>query len=184
MAKSKSSNKNNANRNNAKKNGQDGPTVTAIIETPCGSRNKYSWDKERQGYRLKKVLPSGMSFPYNFGFVPDTVADDGDPLDILVLMDAPAFPGCIIDCQLLGAIQAEQRENGKAVRNDRLIASDMNDASFSDVRGLDQLPNALLHEIEAFFENYNRVEGKKFKVLGYCDSKQAARLIRKASRKK
>ena len=181
MAKSKSKK---STSKNANENGKGGGTVTAIIETPCGSRNKYGWDEKRQGYRLKKVLPSGMSFPYNFGFVPDTQAEDGDPLDILVLMDAPAFPGCIIECKLIGAIEAEQRENGKAIRNDRLIASDLNDASFSNIRSVEQLPEALLHEIQAFFENYNRVEGKQFKVLGYCDSKQAATLIKKATRKK
>ena len=182
MAKSKSNKAKKS--NNAKKNGQGGDPVTAIIETPCGSRNKYDWDEKRQGFRLKKVLPSGMSFPYNFGFIPGTRAEDGDPLDILVLMDAPAFPGCIIECQLIGAIEAEQRENGQAIRNDRLIASDLNDASFSNIRGIKELPKPLLREIEAFFENYNRVEGRQFKVLGYCDSKQAAKLIKKASKKK
>ena len=168
-------------------NEQRGSTVTAIIETPCGSRNKYDWDEKQHGYRLKKVLPSGMSFPYNFGFIPNTKAEDGDPLDILVLMDTPAFPGCIVDCQLIGALEAEQRERGddqaKAVRNDRLIAADVHDASFSDVRDVEQLPPALLHEIEEFFVNYNRVEGREFKVLGYCDSKKASKLIKKASTK-
>ncbi len=173
--------KNKANKANG--NGGNGQGITAVIETPCGSRNKYNWDEKLHGYRLKKVLPSGMSFPYNFGFIPGTKAEDGDPLDVLVLMDTPAFPGCIVDCQLIGAMEAEQRQQdnqGKPIRNDRLIAADVHDSSFSDIHSIDELPPALLHEIEAFFVNYNRVEGREFKVLGYCDSKKAAKLIKQA----
>jgi inorganic pyrophosphatase len=159
-------------------------TITAVIETPCGSRNKYAWDEQRKAFRLKKVLPSGMVFPYNFGFVPDTRADDGDPLDVLVLMDAPAFPGCILECVLLGAIEAEQSNgNGKKERNDRLVAADVNDSSFSDINGIEQLPAALINEIEAFFVNYNRVEGKKFRILRLCNAKHATKLIKKACKK-
>jgi inorganic pyrophosphatase len=68
--------------------------LTVIIETPKGSRNKYAYDPKERIYGLRKVLPAGMAFPYDFGFVPSTIADDGDPLDVLVLMDEPAFPGC------------------------------------------------------------------------------------------
>jgi len=176
--------KNKANNKANKGDGNGGQNITAIIETPCGSRNKYDWDETLHGYRLKKVLPSGMSFPYNFGYIPGTRADDGDPLDVLVLMDTPAFPGCIVDCQLIGALEAEQREqnNGKPIRNDRLIAADVHDSSFSDVHSIDELPPALLQEIQDFFVNYNRVEGREFKVLGYCGSKQASKLIKKAKK--
>ncbi len=158
-------------------------TITAIIETPSGSRNKYAWDKEYKAYRLKKVLPSGMVFPYNFGFVPDTKAEDGDPVDVLVLMDAPAFPGCLLDCVILGAIEAEQSNgNGKKERDDRLIAAGVNDSSFSNINSIEQLPGQLMDEIEAFFVNYNKVEGKKFKILRTCDSGQAAKLLKKAQK--
>jgi|SRR4051794_24129718 len=168
----------------AKKNndGSGKYTITAVIETPSGSRNKYAWDEKRKGFRLKKVLPAGMMFPYNFGFIPETEAADGDPLDVLVLMDAPAFPGCILDCVLLGAIEAEQSNgDGAFERNDRLIAADVNDATFSNVSDIEQLPPALLEEIQAFFVNYNRVEGKKFRVLRVCPPKKAAKLVKKAS---
>jgi inorganic pyrophosphatase len=157
-------------------------TVTAVIETPSGSRNKYAWDEKLKGFRLKKVLPSGMMFPYNFGYIPETKAADGDPLDVLVLMDAPAFPGCILDCVLLGAIEAEQSNgDGTFERNDRLIAADVNDSTFSNVSEIEQLPPDLLEEIKAFFVNYNRVEGKKFRVLRVCTQKRASKLIKKAS---
>jgi inorganic pyrophosphatase len=154
-------------------------TITTVIETPSGSRNKYAWDEKLNGFRLKKVLPAGMVFPFNFGFVPKTKAEDGDPIDVLVLMDEPAFPGCIIECQLIGVIEGEQEDGGKTIRNDRLIAADINDASFSNVRSIEQLPGPLMKEIEAFFVDYNRVEGRSFRVLGTRDRKKAAKLIKK-----
>src|SRR4051794_22156829 len=116
-------------------NGNRKNIIHAVIETPSGSRNKYAWDKKLKAFRLKKVLPSGMTFPFNFGYLPGTKAEDGDPLDVLVLTAAPAFPGCVLDCVLLGAIEAEQRNGkGKFERNDRLIAVDQNDSSFSNIQ--------------------------------------------------
>src|SRR5258708_40081231 len=96
--------------------------VTVIIETPKGSRNKYAYDPEERIFALRKVLPAGMAFPYDFGFVPSTLADDGDPLDVLVLMDEPAFAGCKLTCRLIGVIEGEQGDKKKAERNDRVVA--------------------------------------------------------------
>ena len=83
----------------------DPKVVQVIIETPKGSRNTYAFDCEQRIFELKKVLPAGMAFPYDFGFVPSTVAEDGDPTDVLVLMDEPAFPGCILRCRPVGIIE-------------------------------------------------------------------------------
>jgi inorganic pyrophosphatase len=164
-------------------NGNRKNIIHAVIETPSGSRNKYAWDKKLKAFRLKKVLPSGMTFPFNFGYLPGTKAEDGDPLDVLVLTAAPAFPGCVLDCVLLGAIEAEQRNgNGKLERNDRLIAVDQNDSSFSNIQSIEQLPPALLEEIQAFFVNYNQVEGRTFKVLRVCKTNRAAKIIDKAKK--
>src|SRR5437868_13373634 len=96
--------------------------VTVVIETPKGSRNKLKFDPATRKFKLSKVMPEGMMFPYDFGFVPSTKAEDGDPLDVLVLTDAPLFPGCLVECTLIGAIEAEQKEEGETERNDRLIA--------------------------------------------------------------
>src|SRR3954453_20605872 len=101
---------------------QDKQLLRVVIETPKGSRNKFSYDSEEHIFVLKKVLPSGMTFPYDFGFVPSTQAEDGDPLDVLVLMDEPAFPGCILSCRVIGVIEGEQGEKKSKVRNDRIIA--------------------------------------------------------------
>src|SRR5436305_10642632 len=85
--------------------------VQVVIETPRGSRNKYKYDEERHLFRLNNVLPAGSSFPYDFGYIPGTKADDGDPLDVLVLMDQPAFTGCLIEARIIGVLEAEQTEN-------------------------------------------------------------------------
>ena len=97
--------------------------LQVIIETPKGCRNKYSFDEDQKIFVLKAALPSGMAFPYDFGFLPQTLADDGDPLDVLVLMDEPAFPGCAVMARLIGVIEGEQITPKSApVRNDRLVA--------------------------------------------------------------
>jgi inorganic pyrophosphatase len=86
----------------------DRDIIQVVIETPKGSRNKYAFDPAQKVFELKKVLPAGMAFPYDFGFIPRTTAEDGDPVDVLVLMDEPAFPGCVLKCRLIGIIQGEQ----------------------------------------------------------------------------
>src|SRR4030095_15907706 len=87
---------------------RDSALIRVIIETPKGSRNKYAFDAKQRIFQLKKVLPAGMAFPYDFGFIPSTIADDGDPVDVLVLTDEPAFPGCLLACRLIGIIEGEQ----------------------------------------------------------------------------
>ena len=86
----------------------DGDTLRVVIETPKGSRNKYAFDAKEKVFELKKVLPAGMDFPYDFGFVPSTTADDGDPVDVLVLMDEPAFTGCVLKCRIIGIIEGDR----------------------------------------------------------------------------
>src|SRR5438045_689965 len=96
--------------------------IDVVIETPRGSHHKYAFDSELQIFRLKKTLPLGTVFPFDFGFIPNTKAGDGDPLDILVLMDEPAFAGCVVECRIIGALKARQKEKArKKVRNDRII---------------------------------------------------------------
>lgn len=94
----------------------DPNTIQVIIETPKGSRNKFSFDSKQKVFELKKVLPAGMAFPYDFGFIPSTQAEDGDGTDVLVLMDEPAFPGCLLKCRVIGVIEGEegQKKTGSA----------------------------------------------------------------------
>src|SRR5438552_13428760 len=153
--------------------------LNVVIETPKGSRNKYTYDPELGLFKLGSVLPAGAVFPFDFGFVPSTVGDDGDPLDVLVLMDDPAFPGCLVAARLIGVIQAEQTEkDGKTERNDRLIAVAAESHNHHDVRSLDQVSDSLLAEIEHFFISYNEIKGKQFKPDGRHGPDRAKALVR------
>ena len=109
-------------------------TIQVVIETPKGSRNKYAFDEEQKIFQLKKVLPAGMAFPFDFGFIPSTLADDGDPVDVLVLMDEPAFPGCLLICRIVGIIQGEQGDKKKKERNDRIVAVEQENHSYAHVK--------------------------------------------------
>src|SRR3954454_13059209 len=123
--------------------------LNVIIETPKGCRNKYAFDPDLGLFVLKKVMPAGSVFPFDFGFIPSTKGEDGDPLDVLVLMDEPAFPGCLVLSRLIGAIEAEQKErNGKKERNDRLIAVADRQETNQHVHSLQELPPHTLDQIE------------------------------------
>lgn len=151
--------------------------LQVIIETPKGSRNKYSYDEEQRIFLLKAALPAGMVFPYDFGFVPRTLGGDGDPLDVLVLMDEPAFPGCALLTRLIGVIEGEQTTKDKVSRNDRLIAVAETAHIYGGLRKLHDVPDQILREIEEFFVNYHKLQGKKFKVLARKGPKAARGLI-------
>src|SRR4051812_11882412 len=100
----------------------DMKTVTVVVETPKGSAQKYTYDPEKRWFELSKIMPAGMVFPFDFGFIPDTKGEDGDPLDIIVISELTSFPGCVMRCRVIGAIEANQTEEDKTVRNDRFLA--------------------------------------------------------------
>jgi inorganic pyrophosphatase len=154
--------------------------LRVIIETPKGSRNKFKYDPELGSYRLNSVLPEGMVFPYDFGFVPCTQAQDGDPVDVLLLMDIPAFPGIVVESRIVGVIEAEQSEDDETTRNDRIIAVAKESRTHSDIKSPNDLNNNMKHEIERFFTNYNKEHGKRFKVLGIKGADAALKLIKKS----
>ncbi len=157
--------------------------INAVIETPKGSRNKYVYDKETGGYKLKKALPAGMVFPFDFGFIPATIADDGDPMDILVLTDAPTFSGCIIESKVIGIIKVQQEKKGQEVRNDRVIAVQLDSRQYASVERLGDLEEGLLKEIIHFFASYNNITEDKFIPLGNDGAAEAIRLIEKSIQK-
>ena len=156
--------------------------VNVVIDTPRGSRNKYKYDEKLGLFRLSKVLPLGSSFPYDFGFIPSTRAEDGDPLDVLVLSDEAAFCGCVVPVRLLGVIEAEQTENGKTVRNDRLVGAIETPYNRAEVRSLSELSLSRLDEIDHFFISYNEAEGRQFKPLGRHEPTVAEKLVEDATR--
>ncbi len=130
-------------------------------------------------FRLKKVLPAGSAFPYDFGFVPSSEAEDGDPIDVLVLMDESAYPGCVIEARLIGVIEAEQTEGGETTRNDRLVAVACESHDHGNIRTLQDLSSKLLEELEHFFKSYNETSGKSFEVLASRGPKRAWACLQK-----
>jgi len=123
------------------------------------------------------VLPLGAVFPFDFGFIPSTRGEDGDPLDVLVLMEEPAFCGCLISARLLGAIEARQKEKGKTERNDRLIATAELKERQNEILSLEELNPQLLDQIEHFFVSYNAAFGKQFTPARRVGPAAARKLI-------
>jgi len=151
--------------------------VQVIIETPKGSRNKYAFDTENRIFALKKVLPAGMAFPYDFGFIPSTKAEDGDPTDVLVLMDEPAFPGCLLKCRLIGVIEGWQGKKKNGERNDRIIAIEEANHSYAHIRHAKELGKKFVKELEEFFVNYHDLEGEKYRIIDVKGPGEAHRRI-------
>ena len=157
----------------------DKQMLRVVIETPKGSRNKFAFNPKEHVFELKKVLPAGMAFPYDFGFVPCTEAEDGDPVDVLVLMDEPAFPGCVLTCRPIGVIQGEEvGKKKKKTRNDRIIAVEKDAHSWADIKTIGDLGKQFVRELEEFFVDYHRLSGKQYRVLARKGRTQARRLVK------
>ncbi len=155
-------------------------TFDVIIETPKGSRNKYDWEPAKNAFRMSKVLPEGHVFPYDFGFIPDTIGEDGDPLDVLVFTDAAVgFPGCLVEVRLIGIIEAEQTErDGDSMRNDRLLAVATVSHTHQYIQTAKELPPHVIEEVVRFFTSYNEQAGKRFQVLGVSGPQAASDSVR------
>jgi inorganic pyrophosphatase len=154
----------------------------AIIETPKGRRNKFKYDTESGLFTLSHLLPEGMYFPFDFGFVPSTLSDDGDPLDVLVLMDEPAHVGCLLDVRIIGVIEARQTAEGKAEDNHRLLGVALASQSHSGLRNISALEKRQLDQIEQFFISYNQLRGRKFQVKGRGGPQRALAILREGIR--
>jgi inorganic pyrophosphatase len=154
--------------------------VNVIIETPYKSRNKFDYDKETGLFKFRKVIPTGMEFPCEMGFIPNTKGEDGDPLDALILMDELTYPGCLVESRLLGVIKATQKEKGKKkIRNDRFVLVPANIKEYDHLQSINDLNKTKVKGIADFFENYNKEEGKKFILLEFAGYKEAHRLLKK-----
>ena len=155
----------------------DSGLVRVVVDTPKGSRNKYKYDEHLGLYRLSKVLPLGLAFPYDFGFIPSTQAEDGDPLDVLVLGEDALFPGCLVTVLLVGVLQAAQTEHGQTFRNDRLLGAIETPVNRPAIQTIADLQPERLDEIETFFMAYNHLEGRHFKPLGRHGPAMAEQLL-------
>jgi inorganic pyrophosphatase len=152
----------------------------AVIEAAQGSRNKLKYDPALGVFRLDAVLPFGAAFPWCFGFIPRTLADDGDPIDVLVLMDEPAPVATVVPCRLLGVIEASQAKNGKRERNDRLVAVATESHFHERARALSDVPRKTLDEIERFFVSYNAQRNVRFEPLRRRGAARARALVSEA----
>lgn len=158
----------------------EGGDVQAVIETPRGSRVKFSYDTETGLFVAKKLLALGYGFPFPFGFLPSTRADDGDPVDVLVVTSADLPIATLLKINVLGVIRLEQSED-VALRNDRVIAAPVLEGDEARITSLGDLGNSALQEIERFFIGYQRAEGKIVKLLGTGSADEALRIVEKAS---
>jgi inorganic pyrophosphatase len=154
--------------------------ANVVIDTPSGSTAKFKFDDRHGCYRLSRLLPAGMSFPYNFGSIPRTLAPDGDPLDMLVLATAPFFVGCLVEAKPIGVLFADQTESGKTIRNDRLIGAAVTEVNPPLYESVETVGDIRIHEIANFFTSYNRAHGRDFKLLRMGDANDAKDVIRDA----
>jgi inorganic pyrophosphatase len=152
------------------------PGVEAFIEIPKGSRNKYEFDKERKIFRLDRMLFSSMHYPSDYGFIPETLGEDGDALDALVLLGEPTFPGCLIRARPIGLFKMRDE---KGVDH-KILCVPLHDPQWNYIHNLSDAPPHLLLEIEHFFDVYKELEKKKTAVEGWEDAPQARRIIREA----
>ena len=149
----------------------------AVVETPKGRRNKFDYDPKLQAFTLGGLLPEGLSFPFDFGFVPSTAGQDGDPLDVMILMDEPAHVGCVLQIRLVGVIEAEQSDGGKKIRNDRLIGVAVHSYSHENIQSISEINKSLIEQVQEFFVSYNKSRGKRFTVIGLHGPAKAVKLL-------
>ena len=160
----------------------DANHVHAVIETPRGSHAKLKFDPKLGVFTLAKPLLAGLTYPYDWGFIPSTKADDGDPLDVMVIHDAATYPGLVLKCKPIGVLELEQSSGGKAERNDRLFVLPDRSPFEGDLRDIRHLPKRAIAELEKFFETTDALEAKKLKFLGWHGPQKAIRAIKKASK--
>ena len=154
--------------------------VMVVIETPRHSIGKYVYDENRKSFRLKKILPLGMTFPYHFGMILNTNAEDGDPIDAMVITECDAYPGVVLKCRLIGALLATQKEGGKErIRNDRYFFVSEDSIVFEHIEDIKDFSKKHNEQLESFFINYNKVENKKFDAIKFVNASHAKKLLEK-----
>ncbi len=147
--------------------------VNAVIEVPLGGVNKYEYDKKLHVFHLDRTLYSPVHYPGDYGFVPSTLASDGDPLDVLVLVDNASFPGCLIEVRPVGVL--EMLDQG--VRDEKVLAVVNNDPRYTEVCNYTDIYTHILREVEHFFSIYKDLEGKRTKMMGWQDDQAARKII-------
>ncbi|MFN2188340.1 MAG: inorganic diphosphatase [Candidatus Promineifilaceae bacterium] len=151
-------------------------TVMALVEIPKGSRNKYEYDKERQMVRFDRMLFSAVHYPSDYGFILDTLGEDGDPLDALILVSEPTFPGCLIEVKPIGMFKMWDEKG----RDEKILCVPISDPHWNALNQLSDVTPHLLTEIKHFFTVYKDLEQKKVAVEGWEDKEEAVKIIKEA----
>ena len=149
-------------------------SFACIVEIPKGSRNKYEWDHERNALVLDRFLFSSVVYPTDYGFIPDTLSEDGDPLDVMVLVSEPTFPGCMIDVKPIALFRMEDDKG----LDDKVLAVPLHDPGWNTLESLDQVSDQLQNEIAHFFSIYKNLENKHVEVKGWFSRQDAVDEIR------
>jgi inorganic pyrophosphatase len=157
-------------------------TINSVIESPRGNQIKFKYIPRFDSFAVSYILPTGSVFPRDYGFIPSTLGKDGDPLDILVLLDAPTFTGCIVPTRVIGVIEAEQTQDGATFRNDRLIGTAVAAHEYAHINSVSDLDPIVVKEIEHFYMSYNEMRDRRFKPLKHSSPEVALELIRKGMR--
>ncbi|WP_243414757.1 inorganic diphosphatase [Sporosalibacterium faouarense] len=152
------------------------PCMEVFVEIPRGSNNKYEFDKEKGMFRLDRVLYSPVYYPADYGFIQNTLADDGDPLDAMVITTFPTFPGCLIKARIIGMFIMEDEKG----RDEKILGVPSNDPRFENIRSLEDLENHILKEFEHFFSVYKNLEEKEVIVKGWAGVEEAVKTIAKS----
>ena len=147
--------------------------VNAVIEIPRGDTNKYEYDKELHVFRLDRNLYSPVHYPGDYGFIPSTLSDDGDPLDVLVLVDAPSFTGCVMTVRPIGALRMTDQES----EDEKILAVGLNNPIYENLNDYSELYPHLLREIEHFFSVYKELEAKRTRIEGWEDASAARKIV-------
>jgi inorganic pyrophosphatase len=148
--------------------------INVLVEIPAGSKNKYEFDKDMQAFILDRVLFASVQYPYDYGFIPNTLADDGDPLDGMVMMDQPTFPGCVIAARPIGML--EMIDGGD--RDEKILCVPAEDPRYAEVKTLADVAPHRLDEVAEFFRTYKNLEKKVTEILGWKDADQVAALVK------
>ena len=160
----------------------DKKNVNAIIETPRGSRNKFDHDPQTGLYKFSKALPLGTLFPVDFGFIPGTKGGDGDPLDIMILMEGITYPGCLVECRLLGVMKIVQKNKGekKEERNDRILAVPVEWEHGEDLKSVSDINESKIKELAAFLNYYKQVKGNESRLLSIKGPRKAMQIVKRS----
>ena len=160
----------------------DASHVFAVVETPRGSICKLDYDPKLKVFSLAKPLMAGLAYPYDWGFIPSTKAEDGDPLDVLVIHDAQTYPGVVMRCRPVGILEVEQTTKRKKKRNDRIFAVPDRSPLETDLKDIRHLPSRAHEELEQFFQATDALQDKELEFLGWHGPEHAIETIKRLSK--